>query len=373
MRRAPPLIVGGGPAGSCAAIALARAGHRARVIERTTQPTDKVCGDFLSVEAIEALHECGIDLDALAPAPISSIRVIRGRRAATARLPFTAYGLTRRVLDEALLRQAAAVGAEVRRGHTARRIMACGRWLRLDCGTEGEDIVAETVFLATGKHELRGASRQARGSGLVGLKMYYTLHPKQADALGHHIELVLFPGGYAGLQPVEGNRAVLCALMPADRVRATVGTNPFELLADACPHLGDRLSGAQALLDRPIAVAGLPYGYVHVARHDDPHGLFRLGDQAAVIGSLTGDGVALALSSGGLAAQTWLNGGGAAAYHQRRARTLFRQMWLARFVHSLCLSPQLQRLVVETCRAWPAAIALAAKWTRTETIAQTSV
>src|ERR1700722_2367237 len=104
MRRAPPLIVGGGPAGCTAAHILARAGHRATLIERTTGPTDKVCGDFLSVEAIEALLACGIDLDELAPAPITSIRIIHGRRVAATRLPFAAYGLTRRVLDEALLR-----------------------------------------------------------------------------------------------------------------------------------------------------------------------------------------------------------------------------------------------------------------------------
>lgn len=373
MRRAPPLIVGGGPAGSAAAIALARAGHRATLIERTTGPTDKVCGDFLSVEAIEALLAYGVDLDALAPAPITSIRIIHGRRVAATHLPFAAYGLTRRALDEALLRQAAAVGADVRRGHTARRIMPCGPSLRLDCGTEADDIVAETVFLATGKHELRGVSRKARGSGLVGLKMYYALHPEQADALRHHIELVLFPGGYAGLQPVEGECAVLCALMPAHRLRAMTGTGALELLANSCPHLGDRLSGARPLLDRPIAVAGLPYGFVHLARRDDPPGLFRLGDQAAVIGSLTGDGVALALSGGVLAARTWLNGGGAAAYHRSRARTLSRQMWLARFIHSLCLNRQTQRVVVKACHAWPAAIGLAAKWTRTETITQTSV
>jgi menaquinone-9 beta-reductase len=373
MRRAPPVIVGGGPAGAAAAIVLARAGHCATLIERTTRATDKVCGDFLSVEAIDALLEFGIDLDALAPAPITAIRVIHGRRVATTRLPFAAYGLTRRALDEALLRRAASLGADLRRGHTARRIITTGPRLLLDCGSGPNDIAADTVFLATGKHELRGASRQFRSSGLVGLKMYYALHPEQGAALRHHIELVLFPGGYAGLQHVEGERAVLCALIPAHQLREGAGNNPLELLADACPHLGDRLTGARPLLERPIAVAGLPYGYVHTVRHDDPPGLFRLGDQGAVIGSLTGDGVALALSSAVLAAHTWLSGRDAAAYHGSRASGLFRQMRLARFIHGLCLNHQIQRMVVEACHAWPAAIRLAANWTRTGTITQTSV
>ncbi len=45
--------------------------------------------------------------------------------------------------------------------------------------------------------------------------------------------------------------------------------------------------------------AGLPYGYIHAAESDESPGLFRVGDQAAVIPSLTG-GVALALSVGRL-------------------------------------------------------------------------
>ena len=47
-------------------------------------------------------------------------------------------------------------------------------------------------------------------------------------------------------------------------------------------------------------------------RRRDPPGLFRLGDQAAVIASFTGDGVALALASGSLAARTWIAGSGSA-------------------------------------------------------------
>ena len=51
------------------------------------------------------------------------------------------------------------------------------------------------------------------------MKMYYTLVPAQVAELRNHVELVLFNGGYAGLQLVESERAVLCILLPASRLR----------------------------------------------------------------------------------------------------------------------------------------------------------
>ena len=369
MRRPPPLIIGGGPAGAATAIALAAAGQQVTLIERDAGPSDKVCGDFLSAEALTAITACGVDLADFAPAPIAGARLIHGSRVATARLPFAAYGLSRRTLDEALLHQTEARGVTVLRGHAARRIMTEGALLHVDCGGLGR-LTTDTVFLATGKHELRGAARSARNNMLVGIKMYYELEATQAAALRHHVELVLFPGGYVGLQPVEGDRAVLCALLPAERARKA---GRIDRLVDDCPHLAERLSGAQPLLDRPLAVAGLPYGYIHTASHGDPPGLFRLGDQAAVIASLTGDGVALALASAAEAARIWLQGGDAAAYHRHCAARLARQMRLATAIHRLCLSGPAQRWLIAACRLWPEAIRLAADWTRSETIAPINV
>ena len=67
-----------------------------------------------------------------------------------------------------------------------------------------------------------------------------------------------------------------------------------------------------------------------------------------MIASLTGDGVALALASGSLAARTWLAGGSDAHYHRRLADGLSRQMRLASAIHRLCLAPVPQPWVV--CR-----------------------
>jgi flavin-dependent dehydrogenase len=360
------VIIGGGPAGATAAILLARAGRNVTLIERNAGPTDKVCGDFLSAEAIDAMVALGIDLPALTPSPITTVRLVFGNRIAAARLPFPALGLSRRVLDEALLQQAKGSGATIRRGYRVRGIERHNRALRLDYGPLGP-IVADTVFLATGKHDLRGAARTERGAGMVGLKMYYALDPRQQAALRCHVELILFAGGYAGMQLVESDQAVLCVLVPASRLRAAGGC--WDCLLDSltgeCPHLTERLSGARALIDRPVAVAGLPYGYLHAPGGSNPPGLFRIGDQAAVIASLTGDGVALALASAALATRSWLaRGNSAIAYHRRLAAALSCQMRLASGLHRLCLATIAQPWLLRGCRAWPTAMRFAGAWTR---------
>ena len=364
----PPLIIGGGPAGAAAAAVIAAAGHEIRLIERTSGPTDKVCGDFLSTGALALLEALEIDPLALGGASISTLRVVHRRHVAETRLPFRAIGLTRRVLDEALLQKAAARGAELLRGKAVQRLEPTAAGFTAQITTLGP-LPTASVFLATGKHDLRGVPRPHGADEPVGLKMYYELMSDQRAELQECIELVLFPGGYAGLQLVEHGRAVLCLMLSARRFRNAGASwdGLFKSFAASAPHLASRLRGATPLLDRPLAIAAIPYGYRHRAARTAPANLFRLGDQACVIPSLAGDGVAIALASGTLAARAWLQREGAAAYDRILQRCLHRQLRLASVVHSGCTAPALQPLVAAVARGRPGIMRLVASATRIAT------
>src|SRR5512146_1551668 len=110
------LVVGGGPAGAAVGILLARNGREVAIVEKSPAMHDKVCGEFLSGEAVRYLTQLGLDLQALGALPIHGVRVARRRCIAECELPFPAMSLTRRKLDEALLTLAADAGAKVRRG-----------------------------------------------------------------------------------------------------------------------------------------------------------------------------------------------------------------------------------------------------------------
>ncbi len=348
------LIAGGGVAGAAAACLL---GPGAVLIERETAAHDKICGEFLSWEAQDYAARLGLDLQGLGGAEITRVRLVHGSRVAAAALPFRALGLSRRVLDAALLERAEALGATVLRGHAVRSF-ADGA-----LHVEGQGWMrAPSVFLATGKHDLRGLRRDAApGDALVGLKMYLRLDPVQHAALAGHIEVLLFRGGYAGLQLVEGGRANLCLLL--DRVRFEAAGRSWDgvaaLLGAECPHLAARLRGATALLDRPLSIFRVPYGFVHAPGPADDPGVFRLGDQMGVIPSFCGDGVSIALHSAFAAVAAR---GDARAYHARMRAEAGRPIRLASRLY--WLGQQAPGLVAMAAQGWPGALRWIARLTR---------
>ena len=89
-------IIGGGLAGAAAAARLAQRGAPPLLLEREAGAHDKICGEFLSVEAGRHLDALGFDAGRLGGARIVRVRIHAGRRSAEARLPFVATGLTRR-------------------------------------------------------------------------------------------------------------------------------------------------------------------------------------------------------------------------------------------------------------------------------------
>ncbi|MDB5394479.1 MAG: putative electron transfer oxidoreductase [Rhodospirillales bacterium] len=364
---ADALVVGGGLAGGALATALAEAGCSVVLLEREADPHNKVCGEFLSREAILYLEALGIDLPALGACHIHSVRLASAGDVVTVRLPFPALSLSRRALDHALLNRAAEAGAEIKRGTRVqslepRPLESCqdGWEARL---AVGESVRGRAAFLATGKHDLRGFARPAGWqSDLIGFKMHLRLSPAQTALLAGHVELSLFRGGYAGLEPVEGGLANLCLLVRRKRY-AALGQQ-WAALLDAmgadCPSLAERIHGAQPCWGRPLAISSIPYGYVR--RRGDA--LWRLGDQAAVIPSFAGDGMSIALHSARLAAAYFLKGSTAIAYQRRMARDIIMPVRCATALSIASVHPLGRGLISWGASRLPGIMSLVAGATR---------
>ncbi len=358
------LVAGGGLAGAATAIWLARGGRQVRVIERDLHPQHRICGEFLSWEAQALLADLGVDLAALGAVPIRHVRLVAGGRAVAAPLGFTGQSLTRHRLDAALLERAAAAGAEVVRGCQVRALEPDGA-----LATSLGPMQADVTVVATGKHALRGAFRAHAGTldHQLGFKSYFRLQPAMREALADHVELILFSGGYAGLQLVERQMANLCLLVSAERYRAAGGR--FDsLLASLCAesaHLARRLEAALPLLDRPLAISRVPYGYVWRPGPDAPALRLPVGDQATVIPSFTGDGMGLSLHGARLAATAILSGQGAAAYGAALARDAAPAIARATLIQKLVgEGPVRQGRLVTLVRLVPGLLTLSARLTR---------
>ncbi len=357
------LILGGGVAGCAASIALARKGRSVTLIEREPTPRHKVCGEFLSGEALEDLHTLGIDVASLGAVPLNHVRLAVAGRAAEASLPFPAASLTRKTLDTALIAEAIAAGVRIKQGRTVQALSRIPGDLwqaKLDDGTTLE---AATAFLATGKHDLRGHGRPKDTHQWVGFKMYYRLDAAQTADLADASELTLYPGGYGGIQPVQDGKTNFCCVVQRQYF-ARAGLRWESLLAKMkqdCPHLAMRLEGAEPLLEKPISITHIPYGYLRRVTED---GLYCIGDQAAVIPSFTGDGISIALHTARQAATAYLAAEPASVFQPRLRSELLPQMRLAQFAASGLNNP-LSRAVLPFClRVWPGAMRVTARLTR---------
>ena len=356
------LVIGGGPAGAATATLLARAGRDVVLVEREAGPADKVCGEFLSREAGLYLGSLGVDLRALGAVEIEGVRLAVGENIAGVKLPFAAWSLSRRALDEALIGRAAAAGATIRRGCAVVELArtSVGYRARLD---DGATVEGHAAFLATGKHDLRGFRRPpGLQNDLLAFKIYYRLAREQKNELDRHVELILFDGGYAGLQPVEDGRANLCLVVRRARFLALGRRweNLLSAIRAGSPLLDRRLAGATPTWSRPLALSGIPYGLVL----RETGGPYRLGDQAAVIPSFSGDGMSIALHSGALAATSYLAGDDAFAFQKRLARDVRAQVVLATGLSYALVRKRTQIAMGAAARLFPAILAAVASHTR---------
>jgi geranylgeranyl reductase family protein len=303
------VVVGAGPAGCAAAIALADAGREVIVVDRATFPRDKCCGDGLTTSALRHLDELGLD-----PATVASWYVVddvvvrspsgreisfpmpagRGQFAAVAR---------RRELDAALVDLARRRGAVVHEGHALRDATVHHDAIELD--VEGLDPLR--ARLAIGADGMWSPLRKALGLATPGyrgewhaFRQYFTgVGPRAARELVVWFEPDLLPG-YAWSFPLaDGTANVGYGIVRGGHHEVGDMKQQWpELLSRA--HVREFL-GPDAVAEGPHRAWPIP-ARVGNSALGGPRALF-VGDAAAVTDPMTGEGIGQALETGLLAAR----------------------------------------------------------------------
>jgi flavin-dependent dehydrogenase len=281
-------IIGGGPAGSAAAITTARAGRRVLLMEAGRYPRHKVCGEFVSAEALNPLR------DLLGPRfagfagqpPISRVRLFLDGAIMEMGLNPPALSLPRIQLDAALWEAAAEAGADTRSNVTTHSIQRSTE-SSLFLVQAGEKTFESTAVVdASGRHSrLHPASLGQRTA--IGLKAHAF-----AESAPGTLDMYFFRGGYCGVQPVSHEQINVCALV-SPRVASSLPE-----LFEQCPRLHARSRDWQFCM-KPIVTAGLAPGL----RLVEDNGILRAGDAAGFIDPFAGDGISLAVRSGILAGE----------------------------------------------------------------------
>src|SRR5215207_10059780 len=240
------IIVGGGPAGSSAAIHLAREGARVLLAEQGRFPRAKLCGEFISPECLAHFARLGV-LGAMERAGGAEVRETifytrGGRRVAVPSEWFggaTALGLSRAEMDSRLLERARASGVEVLEEATASGLLFEGERVRgVRLGVAGEaarEHAARVVVDATGRQRAL-ARRVARakkheGEGRRAPLVAFKAHLEGARGAEGVCEIYFYPGGYGGLSAVEGGAHNLCFIARAADVRARA-SDPARLMRE---------------------------------------------------------------------------------------------------------------------------------------------
>ena len=307
-----------------AAIVLARAGAAPLLLDRDEHVGDALCGGFLSWRSGERLRAVGVDPLALGAHPVRTLVLIAGSSEAIAPLPSAGFGLSRHALDSALRDCAAAAGArlEFDRARSVRPGLVEG---------EAREWPAETIFLATGKHDVRGEGRPRNATDpALGLRIRLPADPRLQAMLAGRIELHLFAGGYAGIVLQEDGTTNVCLALRKSLL-TQAGGDPrglLDRLAGRYPRFADRMAFAPPGLAIDT-VGAVPYGWI---ARDTEERIYRLGDQGAVIPSLAGEGMGIAMTSGEAAARAWLAGTGARKFQHGLARRAARPVKVAELI-----------------------------------------
>jgi menaquinone-9 beta-reductase len=339
-------IVGGGPAGCSAAITLAERGAKVVLFEAKTYPHHKVCGEFLSPECSAALEALGVMpmLHALGRVQIETVRITAPDGTSwQTRFPGVALGISRSALDATLAERARRVGVDVCEATTVSSIdgnLCDGFELELRTPARRLRVRARTVIAAHGKRGTldRSLNRQflTQPQPFVALKNHF-----HGPRLPHHIDLHAFRGGYCGMSEIEGGWTNVCFLAHESVFRAHDVESFLGWLRAQNPLLGHWLSQAEPVHERWLSIGQVPFARKNPLAGD----ILMAGDSAGLIVPLAGDGIAMALHSGTLAAShiaDYLYGQLSAEQLRRR----YQREWQRQFGARLALARALQIVVL---------------------------
>lgn len=385
------VIVGAGPAGSSAAILLARAGWSVALVEKQAFPRRKVCGECIAASNLPLLDALGIGaaFAAAAGPELRQVALMRGDGEVVADLPPSSVNvhpwgraLGRETLDTLLLEKARSAGAQVLQPCSVQVIGgSAGAWqveVRSVDSERTQTLSAVVAIDAHGSWEALPSARLSHKARARSDLFAFKANFRGASLPEGVLPVLCFNGGYGGMVVADGDVTTLACCIRRDRLDAgrsaasglRAGEVVEALLKRECIGVRDALREAKR--DGPWLASG-PLDPGVRLRPDDE--IFRIGNAAGEAHPIIGEGMSMALQSAWLLCAHLLRTGhvhaATDATRQREIARVYAAEWRQQFAPRLRLAaifahaamrPVTAAPLMALARIYPGLLTLGATW-----------
>jgi len=333
------VIIGGGLAGLVSSIELARRGFSVIVIERKQYPFHRVCGEYVSNEVRPYLESLGLKISE------SGVKEIRrfcftspSGRVLETDLDLGGFGISRYKLDFALYELAKKAGVQFVLGGTVESVEFASEECRVI--TTGKlDFSAKIALGTFGKNskmdKVLDRDFTRKKSPYVGVKYHIrTDFPQDLIALHN------FKDGYCGISAIEEDKYCLCYLTTRENVRKHGSIAEMEKkVLWKNPHLHRIFNESEFLFERPEVINEFSFSPKKTVENH----ILMVGDAAGLITPLCGNGMAIAIHGGKIAAELTAD-----FLHRKISRqeleNRYDKIWREEFATRLWIGRNIQRL-----------------------------
>ena len=306
------VIVGGGPAGTTAALYANRLGLNTIIVDKSIWPRDKICGDALSGKVVDVLKDLNL---------INQVKTLKG--ATIRRITFGSpankifdidltksfnsnhinegYVIPREIFDYFLFKEARKI-TEIKEGFTVKDLLIEDNTVVGVQGTNKdgnpEDIAATVVLGADGYNSIVAQKlnlyKMEMEHTALAIRCYYEGVEGLTDQIELHYLEEINPG-YFWLFPAGAGKANIGLGLSKKNIKEQK-KNLVDLLdvVTQLEYFKDRFAHAKPI-EKPKGW-NLPMGSIHRKNHGN--GFMLLGDAAGLVDPFTGEGIGNAMVSG---------------------------------------------------------------------------